>query len=344
MAPCGIERIDRLLSPKGGVVAALGPGDADREAVGAIQDLLTGHGARGLPHLLSPDYGLFGPHTTDALSSFCAQQGLPTRNQVDAATLQHMVDTPAPAPIACRSYLTLVLDLPYTGLTRILSIVAQMEGAGQFAALNLNTDGAGLSFGLIQWAQKPGRLSEILSAFSQAQEDEFTGIFGAGDSRLAQSLIAHTRKSNGGVDPSTGESNDPTFDLVQEPWVGRFRQAARSRTFQSVQVQTALAAFSRSRDRLKQVAPALQSERGIAFMLDLANQFGDGGASNIYRAVQRDGMPEADLLAAMAKESVRRIQAGFQRSALNRRQNFLATNLLSDAPFGDVSFDAPQNA
>lgn len=344
MARCGIARIDRLLSPGGSGVAAIGPGDADREAVGAIQELLTGHGARGLPNLLSPEYGLFGPHTTDALASFCALQGLPENNQVGAVTLHHMVDTPAQAPIACRSYLTLVLDLPYTGLTKILSIVAQMEGAGKFAALNLNTDGAGLSFGLIQWAQKPGRLSEILFAFSQAQADEFTRIFGAGDSRLAQSLIGYTRKSNGGVDPSTGESNDPAFDLVREPWVGRFRQAAASRAFQIVQVQNALASFSKSRDRLKQVAPALQSERSIAFMLDLANQFGDGGASGIYRAVQRDGMREADLLAAMAKESGRRIQAGFQQSSQIRRQRFLATNLLSDAPFGDVSLDAPQNA
>jgi len=330
---CGIQRIDQLLSAEGSGAPAISPGNADRESLGAIQDLLRGQGASNLPNLVSPDYGVFGPRTTAALATFCGQQGLPQSGEVDATTLRRLVDAPAVAPVACQCYLTLVLDLPYTELAKILSIVAQMEGAGKFAALNLNTDGAGLSFGLIQWAQRPGRLSEILTAFSQADGDQFTQIFGAGDAQLAQALIAHTRRSNGGVDPNTGETLDPAFDLVQEPWVGRFRAAAALRTFQAAQVQTALAAFSKSLDAFHQSAPALQSERGVAFMLDLANQFGDGGATAIYRAVQHDGMTESELLAAMAKESIRRIQAGFQRGTQIRRQNFLTTTLLSDDPF-----------
>jgi hypothetical protein len=327
MAPCGIARIDQLNAGVGGV-APIVPGDPDRQSVGVIQDFLTGHRQKGLPNLISPNYGLFGPRTTAAVRDFRAQQGLPVQDEVDVQTLQQMVQAPAAAPLLSRGYLTLVLDFQYSGLAKILSLVAQMEGAGKFSALNLNTDKAGLSFGLIQWAQKPGRLTEILRAFLTADSGEFIGIFGNGDPGLAGRLIAHTQEQHGGVDPDTGETTDPDFDLTDEPWVSRFRQAAVSRNFQPVQVTTALKDFSNSLTRMKQFAPEVKSERGVAFTLDLANQFGDGGARSIHNTVLRPGMSEADLLAAMADESVRR-----RPDSQARREAFLTTSFLSDGPF-----------
>jgi hypothetical protein len=302
--------------------------------VGLVQQMLAGLGQSGMPNLLSLDYGVFGPKTTAAVQNFRAAQGLPAGNEIDAQCVQTLVRADAGEPVASRGYMTLVLDVPYSGLAKILSVVAQMEGAGKFGALNLNTDKAGLSFGLIQWAQKPGRLTEILQAFSKASPADFANMFGGGDANLAAQMVAHTRLPNGGID-STGETTDPAFDLVREPWVSRFRQAALFKPFQQVQVQTAVHDFSASQSRIQQYAPQLNSERAMGFMLDLANQFGDGGARRVFQAVVQDGMAVGDLLQAMADESVARIQDPFKAGTQARRQHFITTTFLSDGPFAN---------
>lgn len=120
--------------------------------------------------------------------------------------------------------------------------------------------------------------------------------------------MAHIRKPNGGVDPASGTTTDPDFDLIYEPWVSRFRAAAAFVPYQRVQVATALADFSQSYLRLRQYATDMTSERSVGFMLDVANQYGDAGAKSIYQAVHRDGMSEAELMGAIAAESVRRIK------------------------------------
>src|SRR5579863_7700413 len=195
MALCGIPRIDDLNQGAAGATA-IGPGDSDAESVGLIQGMLIGQGQRGLPNLLSPGYGKFGPATSAAVQNFRVQQGLGAGNQVDAQTLQALVQAPAPSPILSRGYMTLVLDFAYGGMAKILSVTAQMEGAGKFGAMNLNSDKAGMSFGLIQWAQKPVRLTEILKAFRSASANDFANIFGGGDSGVSDALIAHTEQIN----------------------------------------------------------------------------------------------------------------------------------------------------
>jgi peptidoglycan hydrolase-like protein with peptidoglycan-binding domain len=340
VAKCGIQRIDDLNSGSGSPVP-IGPHDSDTESVGVIQTLLAGQGQKGLPNLLSPAFGSFGPITTQAVRNFRAQQGLPAADVIDVAGLQQLVRVPAATPVASRGYLSLVLDFDYTGLVKVLSVVAQMEGAGKFAALNLNTDKAGLSFGLIQWAQKPGRLNEILAAFSAALPADFIQIFGVGDPPTAQGLLAHTSKTNGGIQPATGETTDPNFDLVREPWVSRFRAAAASVAFQKVQVSTALADFEQSLANLRKFAFDLRSERSIAFMLDLANQFGDAGARKIYQTEHQDGMSEEEILQACADESVQRIQDPFKPGTQLRRQHFLTTGFLSDEPFLEGTASVP---
>jgi len=132
-----------------------------------------------------------------------------------------------------------------------------MEGAGEFAALNLNTDRAGLSFGLLQWAQKPGRLAERLAVFRTANTDQFAEIFGGSDT--ANRLMKRAPKTNGGISPAAGETTDPAFDLIREPWISRFRRAASSRAFQKVQVETAMASFRNSHESLCHFAPELCS-------------------------------------------------------------------------------------
>lgn len=331
MALTGILQVDGLLS--GQTSGPLGPHDGEHETVGLIQDLLRGHGFKDLA---GPGHGNFGQRTTDAVRQFQNDQHLPVTGAIDVAMLKALIETPALRPIACCGYLALVLDIVFEGMVRVMSLTSQFEGAGLFTAMNRNTDKAGLSFGLIQWAQKPGRLNGLLRAFQSKQPAVFVQIFGGGDEALAQGLIAHTARSRGGTDDS-GQTVDQRFDLIREPWDGRFIEAGRNRELQRAQVETAVADFGKSFAKLGVFAPQIRSERGIAFMLDVANQHGDGGAESIFKKVQKPGLSEADLLVAVQQESVARVRAQFGDgpevlSTNNRREAFRTSPALSDQP------------
>jgi peptidoglycan hydrolase-like protein with peptidoglycan-binding domain len=342
MASSGIERIDNLFD--GLSQELIVQGDADRESVGAIQDLLIGHGFTELPGLLGKSRGTFGPKTTDAVRSFQQKNGLTETGAVDPVTLRSLISTTATRPLASRVYLTLVLDFLFSGMTRLMSFTTQFEGAGLFGAINRNTDKAGLSFGLIQWAQKPGRLNELLRAFQESEPEIFLQVLGAGDPAIASGLIAHTAKTVGGVN-NLGQTTDSKFNLTAEPWVGRFRQAALNRNLQQVQVREAVDAFTKSFERLRGFAPQLKAERSVAFMLDLANQHGDGGAKSIFNKVAVAGLSEPALLQRIEGESVARVTAQFANnpngpaiiaSTRNRREAFRTSALLSDEAFNPV--------
>ena len=336
MVATGFARVDSLFAGEAAPIAA---GDPDPDAVGVVQDLLRGHGVTNLPGILGASRGRYGQCTEQCVRTFQRTSGLPDTGAVDSPTLRALAQRPARDPRASRPYLTLVLDVQFAGLPRLMSITSEFEGAGRFAAFNANTDRAGLSFGLIQWAQRPGRLSELLQAFAARRRDAFVRVFGGGDEALADALLRHTARPSGGVNAATGVTTDPRFNLVAEPWAGRFAAAARDRDLQRVQVEAAVGAFDRSLAAIAQFTGGrVCSERGVAFLLDLANQHGDGGARGIFKKVQCPAMTEAELLAAMAKESVARVRAQFgegaeTRSTAERRRSFRTSPVLSDQPF-----------
>ncbi len=327
-AGSGIPRIDSLF--QGQSAAVIGKSEPPGDAIGAIQDLLSGHGQPGLPNIMATNYGQFGSKTVTAIRAFQVQQGLPASGEIDANTLKSLLTTRASKPRISQVYLSLVLGIPYHGLHKILSIVAQMEGVGKFGALNLNTDNAGLSYGIIQWAQRPGRLPELLRAFSASNRQLYIDIFGDGDAALADSLLAHVSKANGGVNAKTGVTLNAAFNLIARPWTDRFEQATLQRPFQIAQVQTAAQVFRLSLNKIRSYAPEISSERGIAFMLDVANQFGDGGLKKLYAQTHRPGMAEMDILDAIADESVERLPDKFKQGVRARRDGFLQTARLGD--------------
>jgi hypothetical protein len=58
--------------------------------------------------------------------------------------------------------------------------------------------------------------------------------------------------------------------------------------YQKAQVTTALGDFQSSLAKIQSYAPEFQTERAVAFMLDLANQHGDPGAQSIYQIKLRN--------------------------------------------------------
>jgi peptidoglycan hydrolase-like protein with peptidoglycan-binding domain len=336
MGRCGIAAIDDLFEARG--QATIGPG-SDPEAVGEIQDFLRCQGFGGLPGLLGSGRGKFGPKTCEAVRNFRAARNLGEGEMVDSAVLHRLVEEQAGQPVASRAYLGLVLDMEFSGMLPIVALTSQFESGQRFGCMCLNTDRAGLSFGLIQWAQRPGRLHEILAAFNTADPAAFVEVFGGGDASVAGRLLELTAQPSGGVDPATGQATDPAFDLIAPPWTERFKAAAIRRDWQRTQCETAIADFSGTWARLGPQTPRIRSNRGVAFLLDLANQHGEGGARSIYRAVGPANKDESELLLAMAEESVKRVRKQFgpgsavARATRARRDFFCTTTALSDLEF-----------
>jgi hypothetical protein len=334
---CGIVALDRLWTD----AAAPPIAPTDRDSIAAVQSLLLGHGFASMPTVLSRTCGVYGPQTIAALQTFQSAQDLGATGVVDRATLKALATVPAKTPVISTAYTAFVLQLDTSGLLRPATITMQFEGGGRFAVSNLNTDGAGLSFGLIQWAQRPGRLHELLSAFQTADPALFTKVFGDGDAALAQGLLAHTDGINGGVDAITGETNDSQYDLIDEGWQERFQAAGREPVFQRTQILTALNAFSLSAQRIRTTMPMVKSERALVFMLDVANQFGDAGAQSIVSKLMKTlkaGASEGDFLAAVGGETIARVARQFgpaskvAQSTSNRRDIIRTSPLLADSP------------
>ncbi len=336
MANTGIARIDSLMVGAPGV-APIVPGDPDRDAVGAIQDLLSGYGNTQLPDVRLPAHGNYGSMTAAAVQQFRAHNGLPPSNQVDSDCLIALARGKTSDPMACRSYIALSLDLEVGAMTYLMTLTGLWEADARFALLNLNTDRAGLSFGIIQWAQKPGRLKEVLSAFHGADAGRFSDLFG-GDAAAA-GLLAHVAQPNGGVDQASGVTSDVAFDLIVDPWVSRLRAGGLDPAFQAVQVNLATADAQSAYDQMAPHTSSIASQRGIGFLLDAANQHGVTGTLSIYKAVFTSGLSESALLQAMRDESVRQMSAQFgpgsaeAQSTASRRDWFRTTPILSDGPF-----------
>jgi hypothetical protein len=306
--------------------------------VGVIQDLLSGYGNKQLPDVRAKGHGNYGSMTAAAVQQFRNNNGLPPSNQVDSACLIALAHGASSDPMACRGYIAVALDVEVGALTYLMTLTGLWEANARFALLNLNTDRKGLSFGVIQWAQKPGRLKEILSAFHDADAARFCNLFGGDDT--AAGLLAHVAQASGGVDPVSGATIDPAFDLITDPWVSRFRAAGLDPVLQTVQVNTATADAQSAFEQMKDHTTLIASQRGVGFLLDTANQHGIAGALSIYDAVSTGVPDESVLLQAMQDESVRRVSAQYgadspeAQSTASRRDWFRTTPVLSDGPFG----------
>ncbi len=321
---CGDPTIDGLLAEEASI-SNLTTG-ANSRAVGYLQDLLRGHGYNLLPDPRVPWYGKYGLSTSYAVADYRRKNGLPAADCADSALLRDLVQRPAPQAVVSIPFVTLVMKGLFTSLTRFVWLTSLFETGGAFGALNLNTDQCGVSFGILQWSQKAGQLHKLLLACQTEEPAEWVRIFGG------TAILNHTARPNGGVD-AKGNSIDPDFELTKDPWKSRLLALGASPAMQTVQLDLATIAYGRQFPSIAASAPLIRSERGYAFLLDLANQFGPGRIAEHYKTAAQQGTTEAEILKQLEDAFTNLARPQFQPQVQARREFFRTTPLLSDEPF-----------
>jgi hypothetical protein len=215
------------------------------------------------------------------------------------------------------------MNIPFTQTLRFLWLTSLFETGGCFSKLNLNTDGSGISFGILQWSQKAGRLHEVLQACYAREPAEWTAIMGG------TAILDHTAKPGGGVD-AQGDSIDPAFELTKDPWKSKLDALGASPAMQRIQVDLASQAYQNQLAVVQAYTPALRSERALAFLLDLANQFGSGRVEQHYKSAAANGATEAEIMKQLEDAFTAIALPQFQPQVRARREFFRATPLLSD--------------
>lgn len=164
---------------------------------------------------------------------------------------------------------------------RIVRHILAAESGGRYTAINANTDGAGVSVGLLQWSQAGGGLSELLEAWLRAEPDRLATHLGPDVS----TLLAVARQRS--LAPVRGEV------LWSPAWLDRWRRALSDEALQAVQDALVVSGVHmRAAVQAAQVLN-LRSERGLALLFDRAVQQGPSKAKQIAEAV-RARLPAAD--------------------------------------------------
>ena len=320
---CGDPTIDGLLAGEASI-QPLSPG-ANGRSVGYLQELLRGHGYNSLPDARGPSYGVYGPSTRQAVTDYRRRNGVAAGERADSALIGDLVRRRAPRAVLGPAYVPLALNIPFTPVTRFVWLTSLFETGGGLGTLNLNTDQCGVSFGILQWSQKPGQLHVILQACCTREPAEWERIFGG------TGILDHTAKRNGGVDMH-GHSVDPKFELTEDPWKSKLEALETSPAMQRVQIDLASNVYLNELTRARGYAHEIRSERGFAFLLDLANQFGAGRVVQQYKIAGQPDTTEHEILKRLEDAFTNIARPEFQPQVRTRREFFRTTAMLSDEP------------
>jgi peptidoglycan hydrolase-like protein with peptidoglycan-binding domain len=324
---CGDPIIDGLLAGEASIQPLTS--GVNGRSVGYLQELLRGHGYNALPDARGPSYGVYGPSTCHAVADYRRKNGLAAGELADSSLLGDLVRRAAPHAVMGPAYVPLILNVPFTPVLRFVWLTSLFETGGGLATLNLNTDQCGVSFGILQWSQKPGQLHVILQACCTREPAGWEHIVGG------REILDHTAKPDGGVD-TRGHSLDPRFELTEDPWKSKLEALGASPAMQRVQIGLASDVYSSELKQARGYAHEIQSERGFAFLLDLANQFGAGRVAKQYaqryKIAGQPGITEHEILQRLEDTFTNIARLQFQPQVRARREFFRTTAMLSDQP------------
>jgi hypothetical protein len=322
---CGDKTIDGLLGGDTSV-SPLYPGD-NMPAVGHLQGLLRGHGYAFVPDARAINYGVYGSETELAIADYRRKYGLKSSEKGCAGNglLRDLVIRRAPKATMGPAYVPLVLDAEFTPVLRFVWLTSLFETGGAFQNLNLNTDRCGVSVGILQWSQRAGQLNVFLRACSAHEPVEWARIMGG------NSILDYTARPNGGL-AASGFATDPAFELTKDPWKSKLVALGESLPMQRVQLRLAAETYGAELARQRRYATSIQSERGVAFLLDLVNQFGGDRVEQSYKAAARPGVGESRILKTLEDQFTNIAKLQFQPQVRARREFFRTTALLSDQP------------
>ena len=200
--------------------------------------------------------------------------------------------TKTPAPVVEQPKRRSVMDIA----ARVIDYVARGESKGKFWAQNRNTDGQGLSYGLLQWTQRSGALGKLLASMYAADPVAFAATFG-----LDAALLLKTTSS-----PT--ESVRMSLPLWQEPWTSRFTAAGQVRAFQVVQAEAAATGASWQAALAIAQIFGVWTERALVLFFDRANHHGGHGAKKLANGLKAEltssgpiRVSYTDLLARFAR-------------------------------------------
>lgn len=173
-----------------------------------------------------------------------------------------MEEPPRPVPVQTARQKLRWSDLAL----RVITYVARRESAGRFWAQNRNTDGAGLSFGILQWTQKSGSLGGLLQQCAHQDPMAFTRIFGVAAPDLLRITNDNTPEAR--LAPVGGVL------LWEPPWTARFDAAGRHPPFQQVQIDLGARGVWMQEARLIGQHFGIHTERAYTLAFNRTNHMG----------------------------------------------------------------------
>jgi hypothetical protein len=182
---------------------------------------------------------------------------------------------------------------PAWWFSRAIKHVSGQEGT--FWSQNRNTDGNGLSFGILSWTQSSGSLGKLLAAMHRAQPARFREAFGANAAELLTTTSASS--SSARLRPVAGAA------LWGPPWSARFDAAGRDPALQAVQLHVAATSeYAIGAERAAAVLGLERSQRAMVFLFDRAVHQGPAAVVPVAESFAgwRGKTSEAALLDAVA--------------------------------------------
>ncbi|MCC6808528.1 MAG: chitosanase [Deltaproteobacteria bacterium] len=173
---------------------------------------------------------------------------------------------------------------------QLIEITAEIEsrGAGDYSAINLKDNNAGVSFGVIQFNQKWGALGELFRRMYEEDPEAFiAATYGntkvnKDPKALAERLIEELNDPS----PSRRLTGSLARHLGEPIWLRRYAALGENVKFREVQDKLALSHFVGPGKKLA-AEFGLKSERAHAVMIDLCVQHGEAGARFIIAEALR---------------------------------------------------------